>query len=694
MIRFFNRKYPTFIVLLCAATIIMTLLFIITGAYIQDGFDLTVGSVSPKRFTADYSFKNEVATNKKIEEAVSSVSPLYTHNPQIQEDALAQLDIFFSDIEKSMEKTAEKTSGDKSKQNSTAKIQTVNTKIYLSEDKLAYLRSLTKEKYDSFKQGIYETTISILEQGIREDSVAKSFSVVRDELSGKESNETLLELAYSIVTSVIEPNLVVDTEATEKAKAEKAEAVEPIMVLKNQKIVDEGEIINEETYAILESLGYTAKVSFKENLPQIFGVCIFITLLLLLGFYYLKNYHNELKNNKKEMMLIFTVYILLIVLTRLLSGVPYMFIPILCATMLISMLISARIAIIFNLITTIVCYFIYSGDIIFVIYFIIAGIMTAIYTKNIPDRTKIILVGFWTSLFNSVLIASLTLFFDTNWQDNILLNIGYAAVDSFLILIIAIGSLPMWEAVFGVVTTVKLLDLINPDKYLLKRLMLESPGTYHHSLIVANLAEAAALRINANAVLARVGSYYHDIGKLAFPHAFSENSAGENIHDKLDPYSSAKIISEHIPNGIKLAQENKLPRSVIDIISQHHGNTLIKFFYHKATQQDENVKEEDFRYKYNKPQTKEAAIVMLADTVEAAVRSVINKGKTMEEIKAFVHTLIKDKLDDGQLSESNLAVNDLRTIEDAFMSIFKGMYHERISYPEIKKETTENTAEE
>ena len=132
----------------------------------------------------------------------------------------------------------------------------------------------------------------------------------------------------------------------------------------------------------------------------------------------------------------------------------------------------------------------------------------------------------------------------------------------------------------------------------------------------------------------------------------------------------------------------------MDIISQHHGNTLIKFFYHKATQQDENVKEEDFRYKYDKPQTKEAAIVMLADTVEAAVRSVINKGKTMEEIKAFVHMLIKDKLDDGQLSESTLAVNDLRTIEDAFMSIFKGMYHERISYPEIKKETTENTAEE
>jgi putative nucleotidyltransferase with HDIG domain len=247
---------------------------------------------------------------------------------------------------------------------------------------------------------------------------------------------------------------------------------------------------------------------------------------------------------------------------------------------------------------------------------------------------------------------------------------------------LCIGTLPFLEAVFGIVTPIKMLDLTNPNNKLLRRLTIEAPGTYQHSLIVGNLAETAAFDVGADPTLARVGGYYHDIGKLEYPQYFSENQISDNPHDVLDPYVSAQILTGHISKGIEMAEENRLPHRIVDIVEQHHGTTLIKFFYYKATKQypDKIINESDFRYNYKIPQSKESAIVMLADTVEAAVRSMA-KGKTNEEVDAFVRTLIKDKLDDGQLLDSMLTIKDLDTIAVAFMRVFKGMYHERIPYP-------------
>jgi putative nucleotidyltransferase with HDIG domain len=248
-----------------------------------------------------------------------------------------------------------------------------------------------------------------------------------------------------------------------------------------------------------------------------------------------------------------------------------------------------------------------------------------------------------------------------------------------------IGSLPLWEGVFGINTKFTLSELANPNNELMRRLMIETPGTYHHCLIVANLAETAAYDIYANETLAKVGAFFHDIGKLENPQCFSENQYNKNIHDDLDPYISAQMIMAHVKNGEMLADENHLPNAIRDIIEQHHGTTLVKYFYMKSAKESEKtgepVNEKDFRYPGPIPQSKEAAIVMLADTVEAAVRSSISKGHDPDEVKELIDVLFKDKLDDGQLNDCRLDLKEIETIKNSFIKMFNGMYHHRISYP-------------
>jgi putative nucleotidyltransferase with HDIG domain len=228
--------------------------------------------------------------------------------------------------------------------------------------------------------------------------------------------------------------------------------------------------------------------------------------------------------------------------------------------------------------------------------------------------------------------------------------------------------------------------------------MMEAPGTYHHSLVVANLAETAAYDIGADANLTRVGGYYHDIGKLKYPQFFAENQLGVNPHDNLDPRESVQMIINHVRFGIEMAAEYKLPSAVTDFIIMHHGTTLIQFFYHKAKEQckeGETLNEADFRYPFVIPQNKETGILMLADTCEAAVRAMIKEVKDFGEVEKNIRRLIRMKLDDGQLEESGLTVGDLEKIAKAFVRVFRGMYHERVKYPEEerKAETDGGTPE-
>ncbi|MFO7820033.1 MAG: HDIG domain-containing protein [Halanaerobacter sp.] len=245
--------------------------------------------------------------------------------------------------------------------------------------------------------------------------------------------------------------------------------------------------------------------------------------------------------------------------------------------------------------------------------------------------------------------------------------------------------MPYVENIFGITSPVKLLELSNPNQPLLKKLLVEAPGTYHHSVIVGNLAEAAADKIGADSLLARVGAYYHDIGKIKRAYFFTENQIGsENPHDKLSPNLSTLIITSHVKDGVELAHEHKLPSDIIDIIKQHHGTSLVSFFYQEAMHDEKykQVDEDEFRYDGPKPQSKEAALIMLADMVEAAVRSNSTAQSNPGRLEKLVRDLIKQKLDSGQLDESDLTLKDLDKIAKSFVNILKGIFHNRIEYPD------------
>jgi putative nucleotidyltransferase with HDIG domain len=264
-------------------------------------------------------------------------------------------------------------------------------------------------------------------------------------------------------------------------------------------------------------------------------------------------------------------------------------------------------------------------------------------------------------------------------------RVGAGAVNAFLSVVLAVGSFAMLGNLFGIMTVFQLLELANPSNRLLRRLLLETPGTYHHAVMVGNLGERAAETIGADPLLVRVAAYYHDIGKMKNPLAFIENQAGAgNIHDELDAETSARIIAAHVRDGIDLGYENGLPVQIIGFIPQHHGTSVMSYFYGKALReaggQANVVDREHFRYPGPKPQSREAAILMLSDGVEASVRSLDSKDEP--SIRAMVDRIVESRLEDGQLDDAELTMKNISQIKDAFVQQLLGMYHSRIQYPD------------
>jgi len=309
------------------------------------------------------------------------------------------------------------------------------------------------------------------------------------------------------------------------------------------------------------------------------------------------------------------------------------------------------------------------------------GVAGALFVWKARWRSRIIAAGFFTGLIQ--VAAGLTVAYASK-PDVLLKFCGLQLFNGFLCAFVVASVLPLFEYLFKVVTDVSLLELADFNHPLLKRLVLEAPGTYHHSLMVGNLSEMAAEAVRANALLARVGAYYHDIGKLSKPEYFSENQDRyASKHDHLSASMSKLVIMDHVKNGVELARKNHLNREIVDFINQHHGTSLVYYFYRRAIEEKqvkEDVKEEVFRYPGPKPGSKETAIVLLADSVEAACRAL--EEPTAERIADIVHRIINNKFIDGQLDHCDLTLKDLEMIATTFIHILAGFYHSRVDYPE------------
>src|SRR5690625_3679414 len=315
------------------------------------------------------------------------------------------------------------------------------------------------------------------------------------------------------------------------------------------------------------------------------------------------------------------------------------------------------------------------------IYFLFFQIAAIVFLKNLKDRVSIIKTAFGVAIINIfTIIMFLLLSFIQYDLVQAIIHSAYGIVAAILSAILTIGMLPFFETGLGILSDHKLLSLANPNQPLLKKILTEAPGTYHHSVMVANLSETVCEAIGANGLLARVGSYYHDIGKTIKPHYFIENQVAiRNPHDFLEPLESAKIIINHVTDGVKMLQKHNLPKEIIDIALQHHETSLVEYFYFKAKEKKEEVHEEDFRYPGPKPLTKEAGIISICDSVEAAVRSL--REPSPEKIEEIVASIINKKLMDGQFNNTPLTLEELNIIQETVCEALKVIFHSWIQYP-------------
>jgi len=491
-----------------------------------------------------------------------------------------------------------------------------------------------------------------------------------------------------ILEHVVIPNLIIDEYATDLAKKNARSLVKPYTVAfnKGDVIVNVGEPVTQLKLDALKKSGFSVMELNKMSVSGIFLLCCLSIVFLLV---YIKKYERKyLKFNYMAFIAVFSIILMYLTVTISPSGfIPSYIIPVPAFAILISIFTSPVIAFLTTILLLMLFLITVSLDPQLTAIYAFTALMSCytIAKVNYSKRFDLIRCGFEAGAMMFLTTAVIALFENQLMGYAFLQNASFGLLNGFLSGIIALGMLPMAEYLFKIMTPYGLIELADHNQELLSKLQYKAPGTYHHSLMVANLCEAAAEAIGGNPILARVGAFYHDIGKLKRPLFFIENQSYfgiENPHTKLNPRLSKMVITSHTKDGMELAKEHRLPEAVINFIQQHHGEGLAGHFYNQAIEQEgaENVEEEQFRYPGPKPDTKETAILMLADAIESAVRSL--KNPSQEEIENMINKIITERLNDGQLSDSPLTLKDIKIIAKTFNRILRGMQHDRIKYHE------------
>lgn len=686
--------------------------------------DLEVLAIAPKDIVSPVTVEDRGATHKLKQGAADSVQKQYKVNREYAMERGNLVNELFGTILKVKQATkkieVEKSVDNEDQTNVDAEQNEEQKKVEFEdillteEERLNLLRKLIPENlYEELPIDIFKTLLQASPNDLqiaREVTVAEIYKVMNREIRVTDVNEARKEATNQIRFSSLDENIrgsmteiinyaviansYYDSEKTELAKEEAIKSVEPVMIRMDQILVREGEEITRDIYDRLKLVGLVNQDNPTYQ-PYI-GLALLILLLGGLITYYIRFLNNPFRSLQTYLLIYIIVFALMIVINLLISliqkthfyEIGYL-VPIAMASMLIKMLINDRIAIITSFVFSVLGSMMFTGGIPgdfnyeIGVYFFISSLAGIIFLNRQNNWNKILQAGLFIALVNFIYFSSLVLI-KVNQYTLMEYGIysGYAILSGIISAVLTLGFLPFFEAGFGMLTKMKLIELSSPNHPLLRKILMETPGTYHHSVMVANLSEAACEAIGANGLLARVGAYYHDIGKTKRPHFFIENQMNmDNPHDKLAPRTSAEIIIAHPYDGAQLLKQFKMPKEIIAIAEQHHGTTLLKYFYYKEKEKDENVSEKDFRYPGSKAKTKEAAIVGIADCIEAAVRS---KAKpTPNEIVNLVKAIISDRLKDGQFNESDLTLKELDIVATSFCETLNGIFHSRIEYPEL-----------
>ncbi len=687
--------------------VVVCVTFVIIGLVMFQGLASTqlfwkVGDVASRTVTADRSvvYEDTEATKAKKEAALNNFEDVYQINlDQFNNLSLVAIDRTFEDLQKAL--VSEKTATKDDKQVMTEEKERRMAldsllKSEVSDEDWAELSTYTAEHIELLHRQAVAISSNVMGKGVKEGQLNEAKAEL---LENVDQSYAFSDLDRRLVHRILEntkfyPTSEINQEDTEARRQEILASVDPVFytIQKDQVIVNKGDTISAEQYAALQALSNN-----KERSPYKIALGMLLTMMLLfVGLSKFNEWRGRHKSSvewQRNVSIILVAMTIIIVLFPVISAIQIgtnpnaselvnFLIPIPAVTVMIAILLGNDEAVFVTLLMGVLVG-LYTNDV-YVSFANVAGSLMALTQVKVVHRRTDLTMSAVYAVGGLALVACIYALMAGLDTRDLLVLLAYCVGNGFLTLMLTIGLLPYLETAFNVTTSLTLMELCDPNTPLQRDLMNKAAGTYQHSLMVANLAEAAALRIGADAQLVRTAAYYHDIGKIKRPEFFSENQMTYlNPHDNLAPTLSMLIITSHVKDGVAMAKEARLPQPIIDMIGQHHGNTVVGYFYHKAKKLDPDINMDDFRYNCKRPQTREAAILMIADTVEAAVRSNINR-LSHGQIESFIRNLINDKMNDKQFIECNLTYRDIRDITDEMMRMINSIYHKRVAYPDKK----------
>jgi putative nucleotidyltransferase with HDIG domain len=669
---------------LITVAVVTAALFLVLSANITLGQeDLAVGEVAPRDIRAprEATFVSASLTEEAREAASDQVDPILTRikvPADNRDDQLAQLDALGRRVSIALDRR------DSGAYDADEVLEVLAGEDAISFGDRSVIAGLSAAQWDA----IVAAAATALDTTLQGQVDAGELGMIRDqvrELITADLGDGPRAVAGNVAAALVEPSHVVDLALTEEARDRAREAVPPVDVTVRQGeiIASDGQVI---TVAQMEALDEFGLTQPAVDVGTVIGNLLVAALVASMLVAYLWRFEPVVWHRNRSVLLFFLGLVATAVAMRIAADrTLWAFIVPTTATVLLMgiLLQSGAGAVMAGALAVLAG--VMNRDALDLAVFVLAGGLAALLAVTRAERLNaFVRVFFVLSVVNLAAALAFSLLDQRDLAALAQLT-GASVLNAILSVLLAVGSFAVLGNLFGIMTVFQLLELANPSNRLLRRLLLETPGTYHHSVMVGNLAERAAETIGADPLLARVAAYYHDIGKMKNPLAFIENQGGaHNIHDDLNAETSARIIAGHIRDGIDLGYEHGLPVQIIGFIPQHHGTSVMSFFHGKALREvggrDEAIDEQTFRYPGPKPQSREAAIIMLADGVEASVRSLDEKDE--ESIRAMVDRIVDARVEDGQLDDADLTLKNIAQIKDAFVGQLLGMYHTRIKYPD------------
>lgn len=559
--------------------------------------------------------------------------------------------------------------------------------VTLSPTIIKQILDLSEEDWQAVKKEVIYVLDQAMRSEIREGQLAEARRMI-PALVSLDLSDTQVQIVVALGRDLIRPNTFYNAERTAEARQAARDAVPPVQrtIEKGEVILREGDLVTPLAVEALDAYHLRRPAADWRDIGSAIIFAVGITVALEL---YIAAFNPVLWRNWRHLALIFLLTGLFVLLAKVMIpgrvGLPYVY-PLPALAMILAVLLDARLGILVATLISLVLGYVGDGDFALAAYGFMGSLVGVLSLRRVEHLGAFFWAGVYITLADLLAVAAFRLP-DRNLD---LVGVGILVIgcvgNGLLSATLTLGGYYLLGSIFDITTSLQLLELARPTHPLMRQLLLKAPGTYHHSILVSNMAEQAAERIGADALLTRVGAFYHDIGKTARPYFFAENQVeGVNVHSRLDPYTSAEIIISHVKDGLELAKKYRLPRKVRDFIMQHHGTSLASYFYREAVEQygEEHVNPDDFRYPGPRPQSRETAIVMLADACEATVRA--SRPSTSEELEEMVRQIILNRLLEGDLDECDLTLRDLDQIREVFVSILQGLFHPRIKYPPGKQ---------